>query len=773
MRTAGFPAEQVLALGAPEAASLIEEALAAEGDKPLSRFDPARREALAAAFRAENLRVARVLREKALDPRFREAVTWQNRRAIHTGLDVLARKPAEGGNNKVRQKERLLASYLQRYCVKNDTIGFFGPVCWARVTRGPEALRVRPGAGLMAERNVYFEHWCIDALAEKLAQDAELLAWASPRLQPYIRLEAGALYIPILGVIPMSAGQMAVLGACDGVTPARAVAARIAARAELGMTEEDVLAFLGQARSMTVIGWDFAGALQLHPERDLRSTLARIGDPALRARALEPLDRLEAARAKVAGAAGDAEALDRAMGDLEATFHEITGRAPTRAAGQVYAARTLVYEDGRRDAKVDLGAPLLEKLGPPLALLLASARWVTREVALRYRGVLSALYDRLAPADGSPIDLAACHKAFLESEPAIVDRGLSTSPVIREVQEELQRRWAEILTLPPGERRVRFASADLRPQVLAAFDADGPGWEMARYVAPDVMILAESEGAVRRGDFQLVLGEVHLSNTLATSLFVAQHPDLDDLQRIVDRDLSAPQVIPVLPKQDWSQRTNQVLVAGQDHRYAFSPDPSPAPSARTLRVADLVVVRRDGELQVESRDGDFRSSMVEFMGLLLTMLSLNALQIMPDRDHQPRVTIDDVVIAREGFRFEARALGFAKITDPLERWVELKRWQRAHGLPRFVFLKAPVERKPCFIDLDSPLYAETLAKLVRQTAEADLHGKIRLSEMLPGFDHVVFPDGEGRRYTSELRMVMVDDLRASRSVKTSNKKGIL
>jgi hypothetical protein len=30
----------------------------------------------------------------------------------------------------VRRREEVIASYWQRYCSKNDTIGFFGPLGW-------------------------------------------------------------------------------------------------------------------------------------------------------------------------------------------------------------------------------------------------------------------------------------------------------------------------------------------------------------------------------------------------------------------------------------------------------------------------------------------------------------------------------------------------------------------------------------------------------------------------------------------------------------------
>ena len=39
-------------------------------------------------------------------------------------------------NSQQRQHEALVASYLQRYCAKNDSIGFFGPVGWSQIDDG-------------------------------------------------------------------------------------------------------------------------------------------------------------------------------------------------------------------------------------------------------------------------------------------------------------------------------------------------------------------------------------------------------------------------------------------------------------------------------------------------------------------------------------------------------------------------------------------------------------------------------------------------------------
>ncbi len=86
----------------------------------------------AAGFPADGLAVfgdeeSAGLAALAGNPRFREALTWQNLDALRNALDRLA-TAASGSTH--RRRLETVASYWQRYCAKNDTIGFFGPVGW-------------------------------------------------------------------------------------------------------------------------------------------------------------------------------------------------------------------------------------------------------------------------------------------------------------------------------------------------------------------------------------------------------------------------------------------------------------------------------------------------------------------------------------------------------------------------------------------------------------------------------------------------------------------
>ena len=167
-------------------------------------------------FHAASSETSRLIREIASDELFREAVTWQNRSALHSGIDALLRMDADKAirGSQQRQREELVVRYLQRYCAKNDTIGFFGPVGWAKLVPTDDALVARPGPDLLAERKVYFETWCINALANALMRDKKFRPWIAPRLMPHIHLEGRTLSLPLSKPITVSAGQSAILEAC-------------------------------------------------------------------------------------------------------------------------------------------------------------------------------------------------------------------------------------------------------------------------------------------------------------------------------------------------------------------------------------------------------------------------------------------------------------------------------------------------------------------------------------------------------------------------------
>jgi hypothetical protein len=815
IRGAGFPVSQSSVLAAPQAAAAADvrlereehvrrlchealDAIRAERDgledsernrahdvvKRLHKIDPTRPlvpraieerfPALAAAcaavhaahddYRAEFARgveaVVGGLCTLAQDDRFREAMLWQNRGAVHRALDPMRVRGSNSDrrNSDQRRNEQLIAAYLLRYTTKNDTIGFFGPVGWATLSEAHDGLIVRPGPQLLAERDVYFESWGIDALAAALASDPRLEPWLLPRRAHTIDVGSGALLSATAPPVALSRGDEALLRACDGDATVREIATRITTDPSLELTTEaDVLARLREFRDKEWIALTIAVPMEVHADRTLARLLRRIDDEEVRAFALGALEEMQDARARVAAAAGRPVDLDAALGALEQTFTRLTGTAPTRAGGQTYAGRTLVYEDCRRDLEVVIGRDVLDALRSPLELLLTSSRWLTFEMAARYMSTFTGIYRQLAQAAGTgTIPFAG----FLNRALEFVLRDRKSGPSY-DVEAEFQQRWERILDPPADQSRVEYSSDQLRPLVDAAFDAPGPGWPFGRYHSPDVLIAAQSAEHVARGDYLLVLGELHTgSNTLGSPVFLEQHPDRDALRRAVAIDLPEPRLEPIVPKFFWpgqSARTMPTLVSPDDYRLELCPDPSGTDPSRVLPVSRFCIAQVDDRLVVRTRDGLLEFDLQTVMAQLMTWLVVARFNLLTPRVHQPRLTIDRMVVAREAWSFTPKEMTFAFERDEADQFLGARRWARKHDLPCDVFVRVPKEKKPFQVDFTSPVCVNILSKAVRLSADDESPAsRVTLSEMLPAKHESWLIDRDGHRYTTELRFVAVD-----------------
>ncbi|WP_329563919.1 lantibiotic dehydratase [Kitasatospora sp. NBC_01266] len=739
LRGPGFPADGVLRLAPAGLAGAADKFGAAD---PLSGPDWA---AFAEAFDEAAVATAHELQDIARTPAFREAVAWQNRPVLDSGIKpFLAWTPTAAGRTSMpRQREELVAHYWQRFCVKNDTIGFFGPVGWGRFDdRVATGVRVDPGAGLVAATELYFAGWAVDALAATIAADPAARDWVAPRRVPFVRPSGEQVIVPGRPPQPAGAELVAVLARCDGVRTARALAEQLPGT--------DVAAALDELVRRRWAVWRLEVPAATRPERWLRGWLDGVGDPELRERGLRGLDLLERGRERVRQADG-AQAVVAAMAELEREFVELTQTAAVRDKSAATApCRALVYSDCRRAATARLGPGVGEVLAADLAPLLTAATWLTAELAAEVLERAKEVYAELA--ERGPVDLAAFWFACM---PILHGDARQTA---RRLQQEFQAHWQAILAPEPGVRRIRRDLAQVAAAVAERFAATGPGWTAARYLSPDVMIAAEGVEAIERGEFQLVLGELHLaSNTLGASLFVHQHADPGELAALTDRDHPGPRLLPLLPKEHRSRlsaRVKYALRRPEDYQVALADQTGDPADPRTVLSADVAVVERGGELRVVLPDGaEFPA--VDVFAHVLTTLAMDLFQVLPEAEHTPRVTVDRLVVARETWRPPAAELDFADEKDERRRFVRARQWREQQGLPRFVFVVSPTESRPFYVDFDSPVYVTVLAKAMRRLARKDPHARVQFTEMLPTPEQSWLTDDQGRSYTAELRFVAV------------------
>jgi hypothetical protein len=344
--------------------------------------------------------------------------------------------------------------------------------------------------------------------------------------------------------------------------------------------------------------------------------------------------------------------------------------------------------------------------------------------------------------------------------------------VRQEIVPRFQALWSEVLDLPAGARQVSYTSEELRPRVMQAFAAPRPGWPMARYHSPDLLIVADGPEAIRQGDYQLVLGEIHVgSNTLGTNLFMARHPSPGDLLAAYEQDVPEPCIIPVLPKL-WRQKETDTwlglnlpgttgrldfgLMTAKDFRLEIIPAPPDLPSAQVLSIAELGVEDGDAGLEVVGHADGRRFDLLDFLQMALTAQTIGAFKMLGSRPHSPRITIDRLIVSRESWRCRVDGVEFARAATEAERFAGARRWAGGLGMPRFLFARTPLERKPFYLDLDSPVSVEIFAREVRRTFDRIPGAHVGLSEMVPGLDGAWLADARDRRYASELRFVAVD-----------------
>jgi Lantibiotic dehydratase, N terminus/Peptidogalycan biosysnthesis/recognition len=151
-------------------------ALAAEAALEMSAGN-ARAQALRASWRDG---VDGLLRDEF----FLRALTWQNPDVVDNWLADYVAALFAGQRPELSRMERrltMLAKYVQRYCAKNETIGFFGPVSWARWSAGPGTCLGGFGLRRCA---VFFEVWAVQAVVSAWAADPNLRPWSDPSSVP-------------------------------------------------------------------------------------------------------------------------------------------------------------------------------------------------------------------------------------------------------------------------------------------------------------------------------------------------------------------------------------------------------------------------------------------------------------------------------------------------------------------------------------------------------------------------------------------------------------
>jgi hypothetical protein len=145
---------------------------------------------------------------------------------------------------------------------------------------------------------------------------------------------------------------------------------------------------------------------------------------------------------------------------------------------------------------------------------------------------------------------------------------------------------------------------------------------------------------------------------------------------------------------------------------------------------------------VSDRAGTFRVPLAEFLYLPIFVAAVRSFD--PIGEHDGRAQVGRLVVRRASWSAPA-----AELPD------DLAAWARDRGLPRRVFARSPLERKPRYVDFASPSLLRSLARFLAPARERASGAPVEFTEMLPGPEEC-WLEGETGRHTSELRIVALD-----------------
>jgi len=709
--------EAVRTAAGEDAARVAREALEKGKEPPLKpKYGPgcaealeryrSHRAALSARYAEERQALRKRLRERAAEPAIQEAVFFSNPAMYENVWSRYLEGEQRPDNSDARRVERQVYTYLQRFCAKNETTSFFGPISYGECDgEDGEDVKVVPSGS--TRRRTFLTFWAVTELARAVAREREVRRHLPLRLNPLFKVEAGrASCEPLKLEVALSAEAERLLGVLPGAPTLGAASGALGQPVET--VERLVVPLMKSA--LVLLGLPFV-ANDFGTFTSLREAVAALPASEARERWLSRLDELERLRGEFEGA-GLARRREL-LGTLETRFTEYTGKPARRGEGQVYSDRLILYEEASSPFRLKLGRRFSEEMAAKLSGALGLSAAYGDRVQRSYR---EQVRDALGPEE-RPLDFLE-YAVRLRPDQVAGSRFAPVPPIL--LDEDLSR----ARTLPE--------------------DFLGTSQPGGRYALPDVCLAAAGNG------FEVMCARVH-HHLMLWSWLSAFYPDRARYQSVagqwLEREPAARGLVGLAIR-----RRNKGFYVYPGRKLMYSVSDVLDVEQGALKPHDVKVlptgegpVLVDGEgqrLSLYMPLDDF-NTYAPFAALAHPQV-LHA-KLRTQGRHLPRLHVGGAVYQRE--RWELPTTLFSQVSG-MDLLLAVERERRTSGWPRFVFMRSTVERKPYLIDTASPFALELLLYLSRGAEQ------LSVEEMYPAPEQLWLKDERGR-YTCEMRMQAV------------------
>lgn len=696
-------------------------------------------------FQIELQRARQSLVDFLAMPDAREALFLSNPEALQR-IDALIERGIEQIDSRARQRLRLGWNYVQRLCAKNDTSSFFGPIAWGKFVGEDKAdinleLCATPW---LSSRKTFFEHWVVLRLALAVSVDPGLRDSLPITLSEGCHVENGVLKYPIGKAQKLDALGAAMLdGFTDMHKPGLSCATTVARLAAQGFAQRDVVALLEflLAKKVLIAGFSIPPGSDRPLER-FGQRLSDLDVPTdIKAPWLALLSNLEAQRVNFEK--GGLEERAVALDAIRALLTD-AGVDLSRTHGQMYVGRFPLYEDCSRNLHVELGGRLAQTLKTELEPIMGLYRWLVSAVAVRLHDRYLACWLKLQASgpDAAGVDFLSFFSLLTTQDHREV--------VIGEIRDILRNCWGQITAQHKGQVEVALAGADL-DRLLQLLNNSESRAECFQVLgkdihSPDFMLAARNLEAVERGDYQIVIGEVHPAvHTVSQPVAQPFCPYAEEIRQEV-QDLLAPRTLVIADSPETYQRSHidwldvpalmQVVLPKGGGHVAFE---------RTLLSGRGEVILKSGVLTFRDKRYDIEQDLLTVLPSEMHRICFALAGELIGHSESRRLKIGRIILKRQSWYMTGDTLPVGvEPGENLGGYLAWRRWAVQMGLPRHVFVKCESEPKPIYVDFCNPLALDLLAGLAKKKEP------MRFSEMRPAPDELWLEDDRGR-YCTEFR----------------------
>lgn len=640
-----------------------------------------------------------------------------------------------------RKIERRFMMYLQRFCTKNETQSFFGPVNYGHFTTAQtENILLQRSQGAWRERQTFASYWMVERLAEVISADEQMRPFLKPRRSSLCTQRDQQIILPSLKKLRLDGQTARLWQLADGTRTIQHLAAL------LDTSWEQVWSQCERwQRSGALVTTILVPSTEAAPLQYLQAWVAQLADDVPRkVHWLQVLTQSMRLLEDFAGA--DMTQRPALLATLEAYLEEICGSAMRRGAGTMYSDRFPFFEECLGNiVQCELGGLLAQRIEQGIQSLFHLSLAHGLLLAQRDQRRARALWQQLRrdTSDGVPFltYLQALHK-----DTRVWDK--------KDALDDFLAQLHTLVSIRSEGHRACLHTSDL-PALPSLSEHDA-----CLYSSFDFLIASPSLQALQQGEFQLVLGEIHpypLIWVFPTAYFLTGE-DLRDVEAL--QQALAEQPGGAVAAQIAYTRKNKIFpypLPGQQIELRPRNSHCRAIPASKLEVRDI-----HGQLCLATKDDYYRlyTPLTHKSGSLDPLAPFAFPSIHPPLidlgEHTPRIEIDGVVYQRERWKLATGTFnpsGAQGVALLREAW----RWREQFQLPMRMFVRPNKEPKPIYIDMSNQFFVEMLDTLARQ------NDSFLCTEILPDIHHLWLEQADGH-YTCEFRAVVLGDVKKAFSL---------